>query len=59
MIQSTKIKTIQNTPIHDKNMDTRKIPAGLFNPHMTFMVSGKTGSGKSTAVIHMLKAYRH
>lgn len=57
MIQSTKIKTIQNTPIHDKNMDTRKIPAGLFNPHMTFMVSGKTGSGKSTAVIHMLKAY--
>ena len=24
---------------------------------MTFMVSGKTGSGKSTAVIHMLKAY--
>lgn len=57
MINTTKIKTIKNTPIHDKCKDCRKIPEGLFKPHMTFMVSGKTGSGKSTAVIHMLKAY--
>ena len=57
MIKSTKIKTIKNTPIHEKCRDCRKIPQGLFKPHMTFMVSGKTGSGKSTAVIHMLKAY--
>ena len=57
MIKSTRIKTIKNTPIHEKCTDCRKIPQGLFKPHMTFMVSGKTGSGKSTAVIHMLKAY--
>ena len=57
MIKSTRIKTIKNTPIHEKCRDCRKIPQGLFKPHMTFMVSGKTGSGKSTAVIHMLKAY--
>jgi predicted ATP-dependent serine protease len=34
-----------------------RIPQGLFKPHMTWMISGKTGSGKSTALIQMLKAY--
>eukprot|EP01050_Picozoa_sp_SAG11_P061482 SAG11_NODE_40912_length_199_cov_30.910000_1_plen_60_part_10 len=57
MINSHRIKTIKNTPIKEGCKDCRKIPQGLFKPHMTFMVSGKTGSGKSTAVIHMLKAY--
>ena len=57
MIHSTKIKTISNAPIKDLSDDARKIPQGLFKPHLTTMVSGKTGSGKSTALIRMLKAY--
>ena len=57
MIHSTKIKTISNAPIKDLSDDSRKIPQGLFKPHLTTMVSGKTGSGKSTALIRMLKAY--
>ena len=57
MIHSTKIKAIANTAIKDKAGDTRTIPPGLFKPHMTAMISGKTGSGKSTALIGMLKAY--
>eukprot|EP01047_Picozoa_sp_COSAG01_P069720 COSAG01_NODE_10389_length_2179_cov_1.138462_3_plen_258_part_00 len=56
-IQSTKIKTIANAPIKDGSEDQRRIPPGLFKPHLTTMVSGKTGSGKSTALIRMLKAY--
>jgi hypothetical protein len=56
-ITSTKIKTIANAPIKDSSDDQRKIPTGLFKPHLTTMVSGKTGSGKSTALIRMLKAY--
>jgi type II secretory ATPase GspE/PulE/Tfp pilus assembly ATPase PilB-like protein len=57
MIQSQKIKTITNETIKDGSDDKRKIPPGLFKPHMTWMISGKTGSGKSTALIRMLKAY--
>jgi len=57
MIQSTKIKTIANEHIQDGADDKRQIPQGLFKPHMTAMISGKTGSGKSTALIRMLKAY--
>lgn len=56
-ITSTKIKTIANAPIKDSSDDKRRIPEGLFKPHLTTMVSGKTGSGKSTALIRMLKAY--
>jgi hypothetical protein len=56
-IQSHKIQTITNATIKDGNDDKRKLPPGLFNPHMTWMISGKTGSGKSTALIQMLKAY--
>jgi hypothetical protein len=57
MIHSTKIKTIANEHIQDGADDKRQIPQGLFKPHMTAMISGKTGSGKSTALIRMLKAY--
>lgn len=57
MIKSTKIKTIQNSRINESGKDQRTVPQGLFKPHMTCMLSGKTGSGKSTALIHMLKAY--
>jgi len=57
MIQSTKIKSISNAHIKDGADDKRSIPPGLFKPHMTTMISGKTGSGKSTALIRMLKAY--
>jgi hypothetical protein len=57
MIQSTKIKAIANDHIKDGADDKRTIPPGLFKPHMTTMISGKTGSGKSTALIRMLKAY--
>ena len=57
MIKSQKIKTITNQTIKDGSDDKRKIPPGLFKPHMTWMISGKTGSGKSTALIRMLKAY--
>jgi hypothetical protein len=53
-IQSHKIQTITNATIKDGNDDKRKLPPGLFNPHMTWMISGKTGSGKSTALIQML-----
>ena len=56
-IQSHKIQTITNATIKDGNDDKRKLPPGLFKPHMTWMISGKTGSGKSTALIQMLKAY--
>jgi hypothetical protein len=57
MIQSQRIKTITNETIKDGSDDKRTIPPGLFKPHMTWMISGKTGSGKSTALIRMLKAY--
>ena len=57
MIRTKRINTIKNDPIKEGCQDCRKIPEGLFKPHMTFMISGKTGSGKSTAAIHMLKAY--
>ena len=56
-IESQKIRTITNETIKDGSDDKRKIPPGLFKPHMTWMISGKTGSGKSTALIRMLKAY--
>lgn len=57
MIQSQKIKTIPYGSIQDGSDDKRTIPPGMFKPHMTWMISGKTGSGKSTALIRMLKAY--
>ena len=57
MIHSTKIQSIDNSIIKDGDSDRRTISKGLFKPHMTTMVSGKTGSGKSTALIRMLKAY--
>ena len=56
-VQATKIKAIPYDSIKDGSDDKRRIPEGLFKPHMTFMISGKTGSGKSTALIRMLKAY--
>ena len=56
-IQSNKIKAIPYGAIKEPGEDKRKIPPGMFKPHMTFMISGKTGSGKSTALIRMLKAY--
>ena len=58
MIRTKRINTIKNDPIKKGCQDCRKIPEGLFTPHMTFMISGeKNGSGESTAAIHMLKAY--
>ena len=57
MIHSTRIKAIDNSPIKDGADDKRTIPPGLFKPHTTTLISGKTGSGKSTALIRMLKAY--
>ena len=57
MINSTKIQTIQNGVIQEGGKDKRQIPIGLFKPHMTFMLSGKTGSGKSTALLNMVKSY--
>ena len=56
-VASTKIKSIACDSIRDGSDDKRTIPEGLFKPHMTWMISGKTGSGKSTALIRMLKAY--
>ena len=56
-IQATKINSIPYESIKDGSDDKRKIPPGMFKPHMTFMISGKPGSGKSTALIRMLKAY--
>ena len=56
-VASTKIKSIANETIKDGSDDKRSIPDGSFKPHMTWMISGKTGSGKSTALIRMLKAY--
>eukprot|EP01048_Picozoa_sp_COSAG05_P013345 COSAG05_NODE_1413_length_4954_cov_15.272091_2_plen_63_part_00 len=57
MIHATRIKAIDNSAIKDGAGDARKIPQGLFKPHMTTLISGKTGSGKSTSLIRMLKAY--
>ena len=56
-VASTKIKSIACDSIRDGSDDKRTIPEGLFKPHMTWMISGKTGSGKSTALIRMLTAY--
>jgi hypothetical protein len=43
--------------IQEGGKDKREIPTGLFKPHMTFMLSGKTGSGKSTALLNMVNSY--
>jgi hypothetical protein len=56
-IETSKIKTIPYGAIKEPGDQKRKIPPGMFDPHMTWMISGKTGSGKSTALIRMLKAY--
>ena len=50
MIRTKRINTIKNDPIKEGCQDCRKIPEGLFKPHMTFMISGKTGSGESTVL---------
>eukprot|EP01043_Picozoa_sp_COSAG02_P102004 COSAG02_NODE_38029_length_434_cov_0.931343_1_plen_43_part_10 len=39
-IQSQRINTIANATIKDGNDDKRKLPPGLFKPHMTWMLSG-------------------
>jgi hypothetical protein len=57
VINSETIRSIQNHEIKEAGQEQRAIPPGLFKPHITFLLSGKTGSGKSTALIHMLKAY--
>ena len=57
MIQANKIKAIRYGALKEPGDRKRKIPTGMFDPHMTWMISGKTGSGKSTALIQMLKAY--
>ena len=43
MIHSTRIKAIDNSTIKDGADDKRKIPDGLFKPHMTTLIAGKTG----------------
>ena len=50
-------RDLSHGAIKEPGEDKRKIPPGMFKPHMTWMISGKTGSGKSTALIRMLKAY--
>ena len=57
MIKSSKINAIPYGAIREPGDDKRRIPQGMFKPHMTWMVSGKTGSGKSTALIRLLKPY--
>ena len=57
MIKSSKIDAIPYGAIREPGDDKRRIPQGMFKPHMTWMVSGKTGSGKSTALIRLLKPY--
>ena len=57
MIQANKIKAIRYGALKEPGDRKRKIPTGMFDPHMTWMISGKTGSGKSTALIQMLKAF--
>lgn len=57
MIQANKIKAIRYGALKEPGDRKRNIPTGMFDPHMTWMISGKTGSGKSTALIQMLKAY--
>ena len=57
MINATRIQTIKNGMIQEGGKDKREIPTGLFKPHMTFMLSGKMGSGKSTALLNMVKSY--
>ena len=57
MIKSSKINAIPYGAIREPGDDKRRIPQGMFKPHMTWMISGKTGSGKSTALIRLLKAY--
>ena len=39
MIQTQKIKSIQYKSIKDAADDKRKIPQGLFKPHMTALIS--------------------
>lgn len=45
-------------PIPGKLWDNRKLPEGLFQPSYVAGFVGKTGSGKSTALLNMLQEYQ-
>lgn len=45
-------------PIPGKVWDNRKVPIGLFQPSYVAGFVGKTGSGKSTALLNMLQEYQ-
>jgi hypothetical protein len=45
MIQSSRIKAIPYGAIKEPGEDKRVISPGVFKPHMTWMILGKTGSG--------------
>ena len=57
MVIKTQINSIKNSAIKVGADDNRDYPKALFKPHFTLMVSGKTGSGKSNAILNMLKQY--
>ena len=44
--------------IPGKQWDNRKVPLGLFQPSYVAGFVGKTGSGKSTALLNMLQEYQ-
>ena len=51
-------KVLNLRPIPGKDLDGRKIPLGLFKPSYVGGFVGKTGSGKSTALLNMLQEYQ-
>ena len=51
-------KVLKLKEIQGKNLDNRKIPLGLFKPSYVGGFVGKTGSGKSTALLNMLQEYQ-